>query len=76
MKLAPGRRTQLPFSQISGTVTTREAVSRPATVTIRPSASIVTVGYQRPSAILGSPVAQLWLTGSKMLVTRSPRSSP
>ena len=50
-------------------------VSRPATVTSRPSGSVVTVGYQRPRAILGNPGTQDSLAGSKILVTSRPLSS-
>ena len=58
---APGSWTHWPFSQISGVVTTLPAESRPAMVSIRPSGSSVTVGYQRPNAILGSPRRQVSL---------------
>src|SRR5689334_7128704 len=72
---APGSCTHWLFSQISGMVTTCPAESRPAMVRIRVSGSTVTVGYQRPNAIFGSPGTHCSLTGSKMLVLSMPVSS-
>ena len=44
-------------------------------VSIRPSGSSVTVGYQRPNAILGRSWTKVPLAGSKMLVTSMPLPS-